>query len=90
MQPDTTTAPAPKKTLGRRPRATSRAFLPLEQEPRTHVDTEAAAFYLTRSPQTLRAWASSEKGPIRPLRIPGRLGLLWSVADIKAVLGVGV
>nr|WP_233208431.1 hypothetical protein [Pollutimonas subterranea] len=50
------------------------------------VDTAAAAYYLNRRPQTLRTWACFENGPIRPLRINGRLA--WRVCDIKALMGV--
>jgi hypothetical protein len=59
-------------------------FPPLAQESRTAVPTDAAAFYLSRKPQTLRQWACLENGPLRPIRINGRLS--WSVAGIKAVL----
>lgn len=59
-------------------------FPPIETETRSHVDTACAAFHLTRKPQTMRAWACLENGPIRPRRINGRLS--WSVADIKRVL----
>ena len=50
------------------------------------VDTAAAAHYLNRRPQTLWGWDCMEKGPLRPRRIMGRLA--WSVAEIRAVLGV--
>jgi hypothetical protein len=60
-------------------------FSPLENETRSHITTAAAAFYLNRQPQTLRSWACSEKGLIRPMRINGRLA--WSVAAIRALLG---
>ena len=66
--------------------ATASTFTPLAQEQRTHVDTAATAYYLNRRPQTLRGWASAESGPLRPIRIMGRLA--WPVASIKAVLGV--
>jgi len=70
------------------PSATSPAafftFPPLALESRTAVPTEAAAYYLSRKPQTLRAWACLESGPIRPVRINGRLA--WKVADLQAVL----
>lgn len=56
----------------------------LEHEARTHVETACAAFHLTRRPQTMRVWASLENGPIRPLRINGRLA--WAIADIKRLL----
>lgn len=49
------------------------------------VITEAAAYYLNRKPQTLRAWACLENGLIRPIRINGRLA--WPVADIKKLVG---
>ena len=52
------------------------------------VDTAAAAFYLNRKPQTLRCHACHEDGPIRPLRINGRLA--WPVAELRRVLGVAV
>ena len=62
-------------------------FPPLETVTRPAVDTAAAAYYLNRRPQTLRVWACREDGPIRPLRVNGRLA--WRVADIKAVMGIG-
>lgn len=63
-------------------------FLPLEQETRSHVETACAAYHLIRKEQTLRSWASTEHGPIRPIRINNRLA--WAVADIKRVLNGGV
>jgi hypothetical protein len=57
------------------------AFVPLGLEQRTHVDTASAAHHLGRRPQTMRVWASTEKGPIRPVSINGRLS--WSVAEIR-------
>ena len=83
-----TPAPTPKKGLGRRPRTEPRTFTPLALETRTHIPTADAAHHLSLSEQTLRAWACFENGRIRPLRIPGRLGLLWSVAEIKGLLGL--
>lgn len=59
-------------------------FVPLEKEIRSHIPTDAAAYYLNRRPQTLRSWACHERGPIRPIRINGRLA--WSVAEIKIIL----
>ena len=61
-------------------------FTPLAQEQRTHVDTATTAYYLSRRPQTLRGWACLENGPLRPIRIMGRLA--WNVAEIKALMGV--
>ncbi len=62
-------------------------FTPLEQVSRPTVATDAAAYYLNRQPQTLRAWACLENGPLRPVRINGRLA--WKVADIRALLEGG-
>lgn len=62
-------------------------FVPLEKETRTHVPTDVAAYYLNRRPQTLRSWACTENGLIRPVRINGRLA--WSVAAIRALLQGG-
>ena len=63
------------------------AFPPLEQVTRSHVPTYQAAYYLMRKPQTMRAYACLENGPIRPVRINGRLA--WSVAEIKSLLSGG-
>ena len=59
---------------------------PLELETRATVTTREAAYHLHHAPQTLRIWASTETGLIRPIRIGRRLG--WPVADIKRVLGL--
>lgn len=56
----------------------------LESVIRPTVPTDAAAYYLNRKPQTLRAWACLENGPLRPVRINGRLA--WSVSAIRALL----
>jgi hypothetical protein len=68
------------------PLSGARRFPPLEQEVRAAVDTECAAFHLSRRPQTLRAWACLGGGPIRPIRVNGRLA--WPVAQLRRVLGV--
>lgn len=60
-------------------------YPPLSQEVRATVGTGAAAFHLNRREQTLRIWACYETGPLRPLRINGRLA--WAVADIRRILG---
>lgn len=61
-------------------------FVPLDRETRPALDTEAAAYHLLLKPQTLRRWACYENGPIRPLRVGGRL--LWPTAEIRKLLGV--
>ena len=60
-------------------------FPPLESVTRPTVETASAAHYLNR-PQTLRGWACLENGPLRPVRINGRLA--WKVSDLRRVLGV--
>ena len=52
---------------------------------RPTLTTQEAAYYLSRRPQTLRGWACHENGPLRPLRIHGRLA--WSVTEIRTLLG---
>jgi hypothetical protein len=66
----------------------SQQFPPLELEIRTLVPTANAAFYLLRHPQTMRGWACFEDGPLRPMRINGRLG--WPVSDIRRLTGAAV
>ncbi len=61
-------------------------FLPIAQETRSHIPTEQAAYYLSRKPQTMRLWSCKDNGPLRPIRLHGRL--LWPVADLKKLLGV--
>jgi hypothetical protein len=62
-------------------------FPPLESVTRPTVDTAAAAYYLNRRPQTMRAWAMKDgTGPLRPVRINGRLA--WPVSGLRRVLGV--
>jgi hypothetical protein len=41
---------------------------------------------LNRSTQTLRLWAMRNDGPVKCLRVGGRLQ--WPVADIKRLMGV--
>lgn len=48
------------------------------------LPTDQAAARLNRQPQTLRKWACLENGPIRPVRINGRLG--WYADEIAALL----
>lgn len=62
------------------------AFPPLEAVNKPAATTAEAAFYLNRSPQTLRGWACLKTGPIQPLHMHGRLA--WPIADIKKLMGV--
>lgn len=59
---------------------------PLDQETRSAIPTAEAARHLLRAEQTLRLWACREDGPVRPMRVNGRLA--WPVAEIKRALGV--
>lgn len=51
---------------------------------RDTLPTGEAGPSINRAPQTLRKWACLENGPIRPLRINGRLA--WRVADLARLL----
>ena len=55
---------------------------------RDTLTTREAAGTINRAPQTLRKWACLENGPIRPIRIFGRLA--WKVSDLQALLSGGV
>jgi len=65
---------------------TAQQFTPLELETRPTVATDAAAHYLHLAPQTMRIYACRENGPLRPLRINGRLH--WETKKIRELLGV--
>lgn len=51
------------------------------------LGTNDAAVLINRRPQTLRRWACLEDGPIRPVRINGRLA--WRVSDLCDLLSGG-
>ena len=61
-------------------------YPPIELETRPVVETAQAAAYLGRRPQTLRKWACRESGPLRPVRVHGRL--MWPMRDIRRLLGL--
>lgn len=61
-------------------------YLPLEQVSRPNLTTAETAYYLNRRPQTLRGWACLENGPLRPVRINGRLA--WPLSELRRVLGL--
>lgn len=60
-------------------------LIPLGDELRATLPTDEAAQHLNRKPQTLRGWACHEDGPLRPLRINGRLA--WPVAQLRQLVG---
>lgn len=64
----------------------SESFPPLQSVTRPVLTTAEAAFYLNRKAQTLRIWACHESGPLRPLRLYGRLG--WPADEVRRMLGV--
>lgn len=67
-------------------RSAASGFVPLERETRAAVDTATAAHHLSRQPQTLRGWACKEDGPVRPVRVHGRLA--WPTSELRRLLGV--
>lgn len=48
------------------------------------LPTNEAAALLRFAPQTLRKWACYDNGPIRPVRIAGRLR--WRTADLLKLM----
>lgn len=60
--------------------------VPLEHESRSNLPTAEAAVHLNRAQQTLRLWAMRENGPIRPIRVNGRLA--WPVSELRRILHV--
>lgn len=65
---------------------TTNQFPPLGEVTRPNLTTNETAYYLNRKPQTLRAWACLENGPIKPERINGRL--IWPTHKVKQLAGV--
>ncbi len=59
-------------------------FTSLADETRSAISTAEAAYHLCRKEQTLRIWACSDTGPVRPLRIHGRLA--WPVEELRRLL----
>lgn len=66
--------------------ANTSIYTSLNFESRANLPTPEAAFHLNRAEQTLRMWAMRENGPLRPIRINGRLA--WPVAELRRVLQV--
>ncbi len=58
----------------------------LELVTKPNLTTAELAYYLDRRPQTLRVWACSESGPLRPKRINGILA--WPTDQAKTLIGV--
>lgn len=68
--------------------ATAPAVLRLEEISKPALTTREAAHFLNRQPTTLQYWAAMDCGPIRPMRVGGRL--MWRTADVKRLLGLPV
>ena len=60
--------------------------VPLALETRAALPTNEAAYQLNRAEQTLRMWAMRNDGPVKCLRVQGRLQ--WPVDKIKVCMGV--
>lgn len=61
-------------------------LIPLERETRANLPTHEAAYHLNRAQQTLRIWAMRENGPLRAIRVNGRLA--WPVSELRRILRV--
>ena len=61
-------------------------LIPLDRETRASLPTPEAAYHLNRAQQTLRLWAMRENGPLRPIRIHGRLA--WPVCELRRLLNI--
>ncbi len=59
---------------------------PLDNDARAAIPTAEAARHLGRAQQTLRLWASQDTGPLRPVRVHGRL--LWPTAELRKLVGL--
>jgi hypothetical protein len=66
------------------PPAITAPYPSLASETRENVDTACAAYHLGRKVQTLRKWACYEDGPLRPVRLHGRLA--WAVTDLRRLV----
>jgi len=64
----------------------AKTVVPLAHESRSAIPTADAAHHLNRSAKTLRLWACKGWGPLKPLRVGGRLA--WPVSEIKRLMGV--
>jgi len=65
---------------------TAKSITPLALETRATLPTGEAARHLNLACQTMRIYACKENGPLRPIRVAGRLH--WRTDDIRRLLGV--
>ena len=64
-------------------------YISIHEQIRTHIPTAEAAFYLCLKEQTMRSWdcpSNHSAAPIKPIKIGNKL--LWSVQEIKKLLGL--
>jgi len=76
----------PSAREGKSKESASVELTPLDKEARAAITTVEAARHLNRAPQTLRLWSCQDNGPLRPIRVHGRL--MWPTAEIRRLLGV--
>jgi hypothetical protein len=62
-------------------------FCPLDAVVRPMLTTREAAFYLNRQPKTLIHWNHHDSGPLRPVKIRGRLA--WPTELVRALVRCG-
>jgi hypothetical protein len=67
-------------------RLLNRLHPPLEEVQQPLLDTKSAAYYLMAQAQTMRCWAARGVGPIRPVKIGGRLR--WRTSEVKKLVGI--
>ncbi|OXR31816.1 DNA-binding protein [Pseudomonas umsongensis] len=61
-------------------------FQTLDAIDRPTLTTAEAAHFLNRKQQTLRNWAVRNDGPVKCVRIGGRLA--WPTAEVRALLDI--
>ena len=61
-------------------------FPPLEEVTKPLLTTDEYCHYSNYKKQTVWLHASTERGPVRPIRVGGRLG--WPTKAVKQLLGV--
>lgn len=62
------------------------AFQTLDAIDRPTLTTAEAAHFLNRKQQTLRNWAIRNDGPVKCVRIGGRLA--WPTAEVRELLDI--
>jgi hypothetical protein len=61
-------------------------FPPLERVTKPALTTAEYAHYMGMTEQTARLHACKDKGPVRPIRLPGCSLLRWPTSAVKALL----